>query len=95
MRCTIRANLIDLPTDCPQRDERMGWMDYHEQLFQDIRSAFQRKFVGAEGVLGTGSQGGYVLGLAYDLLEGQQIGQAADHLVAASMPGAAISPPAW
>lgn len=29
-RCTIRANLVELPTDCPQRDERMGWTDYHE-----------------------------------------------------------------
>ena len=29
-RGTIRANLVDLPTDCPQRDERMGWTDYHE-----------------------------------------------------------------
>jgi len=29
-RVTIRANLVDLPTDCPQRDERMGWTDYHE-----------------------------------------------------------------
>jgi alpha-L-rhamnosidase len=55
----------------------------YEQLFQDIRSAFQRKFLGAEGLLGTGSQGGYVLALAYDLLDGQQIRQAADHLVAA------------
>ncbi len=23
---TQRANFIDLPTDCPQRDERFGWM---------------------------------------------------------------------
>lgn len=23
---TQRANFLDLPTDCPQRDERMGWM---------------------------------------------------------------------
>ena len=23
--CTQRANFIDLPTDCPQRDERFGW----------------------------------------------------------------------
>ena len=23
---TQRANFIDIPTDCPQRDERMGWM---------------------------------------------------------------------
>ena len=224
MRCTIRANLIDIPTDCPQRDERMGWMDYHEvvastlyeqdasslltkwvgdivdarladggfpmiapdvhrfewspgwadsgvlipwtmywvygdrrlaeryypdiashidyyqqhstnlvgpdvglgdwlapdqstpkalvstalfarcaqamsvmaqtlgktndaaryeQLFQDIRAAFQRKFVNAEGKIGTGSQGGYVLALAYDLLHAHQARQAADHLVAA------------
>ncbi len=30
MRWTLRSNLFDLPTDCPQRDERMGWMDYHE-----------------------------------------------------------------
>ena len=22
---TQRANFIDIPTDCPQRDERMGW----------------------------------------------------------------------
>jgi alpha-L-rhamnosidase len=29
-RTTIRANLVELPTDCPQRDERMGWTDYHE-----------------------------------------------------------------
>ena len=29
-RVTIRSNLLDLPTDCPQRDERMGWTDYHE-----------------------------------------------------------------
>ncbi len=23
--CTQRSNFIDLPTDCPQRDERLGW----------------------------------------------------------------------
>jgi len=23
--CTQRANFIDIPTDCPQRDERLGW----------------------------------------------------------------------
>jgi len=26
IRQTQRANFIDIPTDCPQRDERMGWM---------------------------------------------------------------------
>lgn len=30
MRWSIRANSFEIPTDCPQRDERMGWMDYHE-----------------------------------------------------------------
>lgn len=30
MRTSIRSNSVDIPTDCPQRDERMGWMDYHE-----------------------------------------------------------------
>lgn len=30
MRWSIRSNLFDVPTDCPQRDERMGWMDWHE-----------------------------------------------------------------
>jgi alpha-L-rhamnosidase len=31
---TQRANFIDIPTDCPQRDERMGWMG-DAQLFID------------------------------------------------------------
>ncbi len=224
MRCTIRANLVDLPTDCPQRDERMGWMDYHEvvastlyeqdaaslltkwttdivdarfsdggfsmiapdvhrfgwspgwadssvlipwtmyrvygdvrlcgryyrelaghvdyyqrhstgligpdvglgdwlapdmstprslistalfaectrnmsvmaqalgktdaaarygHLFQEIRTAFRKKFLHADGTLGSNSQGGYALALAYDLLDGGQVRQAADHLLAA------------
>ncbi len=26
MVCSLRANYVDVPTDCPQRDERMGWM---------------------------------------------------------------------
>lgn len=26
MECSLRANYVDVPTDCPQRDERMGWM---------------------------------------------------------------------
>ncbi|HTI99149.1 MAG TPA: family 78 glycoside hydrolase catalytic domain [Dongiaceae bacterium] len=27
MLWTMRANYFDIPTDCPQRDERMGWCD--------------------------------------------------------------------
>jgi alpha-L-rhamnosidase len=30
MRWSICSNSFDVPTDCPQRDERMGWMDWHE-----------------------------------------------------------------
>ena len=225
-RVTIRANLLDLPTDCPQRDERMGWTDYHEvvastlyeadaaslltkwvtdlvdarlpsgaypmiapdvhhfpwspgwadsgvlipwtmyfvygdtrlvgryyneiagqlevykkqskdfvvepianalgdwlapdmstpkeliatalfargaqamaemaralgkadaaaafaDLHRSIRMAFQKKFIAANGTIGSDSQGGYVLALAYDLLEPEQARQAADKLVAA------------
>ena len=26
MVCSLQANYVDVPTDCPQRDERMGWM---------------------------------------------------------------------
>lgn len=26
MVCSLRANYVEAPTDCPQRDERMGWM---------------------------------------------------------------------
>jgi alpha-L-rhamnosidase len=224
MRRTIRANLVDVPTDCPQRDERMGWMDYHEvvastlyeqdaaslltkwmadiadarledggfsmiapdvhrfgwspgwadsslfipwimyrvygdtrlcgryyremaghvdyyrqhatalvgpdvglgdwlapdastpkqlistalfahnaqglsllaralgkaddaaryqELFEKIRSAFQRKFVCPDGTIGTGSQAGYAMALAYDLLDADQVRQASGHLAAA------------
>ncbi|MGA2253799.1 MAG: family 78 glycoside hydrolase catalytic domain, partial [Thermoguttaceae bacterium] len=224
MRCTIRANLVDVPTDCPQRDERMGWMDYHEvvastlyeqdasslltkwmadivdarlkdgsfsmiapdvhrfdwspgwadssvlipwtmysvyadtrlceryyremagnidyyqqhssalvgpdvglgdwlapdmstpkqlistalfahdtrtmslmaqalgkandarryqQLFWEIRSAFQKRFIHPDGAIGTNSQGGYAMALAYDLLDGEQVRRASNHLVAA------------
>lgn len=24
--CSLRANYVEVPTDCPQRDERLGWM---------------------------------------------------------------------
>jgi alpha-L-rhamnosidase len=49
-RCTIRANLVELPTDCPQRDERMGWMDYHEivtsALYEQDAATLLTKWVG-------------------------------------------------
>ena len=49
-RCTIRANLVDLPTDCPQRDERMGWTDYHEvvasALYEQDAATLLTKWMG-------------------------------------------------
>ena len=43
-------NFIDVPTDCPQRDERMGWTGDAEvfcptALFQSDATAFYRKFL--------------------------------------------------
>ena len=32
MLWTVRANTFDIPTDCPQRDERMGWCDGTEVM---------------------------------------------------------------
>lgn len=32
MLWTMRANYFDIPTDCPQRDERMGWCDGTEVM---------------------------------------------------------------
>jgi len=37
-------------------------------LYTNIRSAFQSNFVGADGTVGTGSEGGYALALAFNLL---------------------------
>ena len=49
-RCTIRANLVELPTDCPQRDERMGWTDYHEvvasTLYEQDAASLLTKWMG-------------------------------------------------
>ena len=46
-----RSNLFGVPTDCPQRDERLGWMG-DAQVFWDAASytmdldAFTRRFLG-------------------------------------------------
>jgi len=49
-RCTIRSNLVELPTDCPQRDERMGWTDYHEvvasTLYEQDAASLLTKWMG-------------------------------------------------
>lgn len=49
MRRSVVSNSFDIPTDCPQRDERMGWMDYHEVArsasFELDQSALLTKWV--------------------------------------------------
>ena len=45
-----RSNFLDVPTDCPQRDERMGWTGDAEvfsptALFQSDAYAFYRKYL--------------------------------------------------
>ena len=45
----------------------------YRKLWKEIRQAFQNKFVHADGTIGTNSQGGYALALAFDLLDPGQI----------------------
>ena len=40
----------------------------YEQLYQDVRAAFQRRFITPDGLVTGGTQTGYVLALAFDLL---------------------------
>ena len=53
---------------------------YHA-LFQEIRSAFQAKFVAPDGKIGSGSQTGYLMALRFNLLDETQRAKAADLLV--------------
>jgi alpha-L-rhamnosidase len=45
IRWTLRGNLLTVPTDCPQRDERLGWMGDIGAFAQT--AAFQRDLSGA------------------------------------------------
>lgn len=54
----------------------------YRQLFGQIRSAFQQKFVQADGVVGNGSQTCYAIALQMNLLPQAQRAAAASHLVA-------------
>lgn len=48
---TQRANFIDIPTDCPQRDERLGWMGDAQvyirtaTLHEDVEAFFEKWLV--------------------------------------------------
>jgi hypothetical protein len=52
-------------------------------LFTNICSAFQTNFVAADGTVGTGSQGGYALAIAFNLLTPAQTVLAANKLASA------------
>jgi alpha-L-rhamnosidase len=51
---TQRANFIDIPTDCPQRDERLGWMGDAQvyirtaTLHEDVQAFFEKWAVDVE-----------------------------------------------
>jgi alpha-L-rhamnosidase len=51
---TQRANFIDIPTDCPQRDERLGWMGDAQvyvraaTLHEDVQAFFTKWLVDVE-----------------------------------------------
>jgi len=55
----------------------------YRQLFENIRTAFQSRFVSPDGTIGSGSQAGYAMAIAYDLLSPPQQSLAADRLKAA------------
>jgi alpha-L-rhamnosidase len=53
------------------------------RLYTNICSAFQANFVASDGTVGTGSQGGYALALAFNLLTPAQCALATNKLAAA------------
>jgi alpha-L-rhamnosidase len=55
---------------------------YYRQLFDHIRSAFDKAFVQPDGTVGSGSQTSYVLALHMDLLPEDLRAKSADKLVA-------------
>ncbi|WP_166866863.1 alpha-L-rhamnosidase [Salinibacterium sp. ZJ70] len=44
---TIRGNLVSVPTDCPQRDERLGWMGDAQLIMRTANAQFDvAEFIG-------------------------------------------------
>jgi alpha-L-rhamnosidase len=52
-----------------------------EQMFQTIRASFYRAYVSEDGHIKGDTQAGYVLALAFDLVQGEQAKLAANYLV--------------
>jgi alpha-L-rhamnosidase len=60
---TQRSNLVSVPTDCPQRDERLGWMGdaqafWHTAVFNMDLAAFTEKWM-RDVVDAQSSEGGF------------------------------------
>ncbi len=55
---------------------------HFDQLYQKLRKVFQKAYVKPDGTVLSNSQCAYVLALAFDLLDGENVQKAADHLVA-------------
>ncbi len=53
----------------------------YEELFQAIRTAFQRAYVAPDGRIKGNTQACYVLAIAFDLVEGENANRAAGYLV--------------
>ena len=53
----------------------------YRALFNQIKAAFNQAYVGADGRIKGDTQAGYVLALAFDLVDGERTGQAAKYLV--------------
>jgi len=54
----------------------------YEQLFQEIKAAFNKKYVSADGRIAGNTQCCYVMALKFDLLSDELRAKAAEHLVA-------------
>src|SRR5690606_7824777 len=55
--------------------------DMYNDLFERIKASFNAAYVQDDGRIQGDSQAGYVLAIAYDLVEGERYQQAAAHLV--------------
>ena len=61
---------MDIPTDCPQRDERLGWTQDAEKyaaLYTKTLDAFQAEYITGTGRVLTETQTACVLALQFDL----------------------------
>jgi alpha-L-rhamnosidase len=75
------AHSTDLVARMAEVLRRSELAKQYRGLFEQIKAAFNRKFVRPDGRLEADTQGGYALALSFDLLPAQLRGFAAQHLV--------------